>query len=93
MQPNEFDKEEGEPMKVITHEFRDTRRPLLTEEDLLNLSVNIYQGPSAHDMMDRRRASFRRSQLSRPTWLLVTGLLLLAAATGMFVEIMRGLQP
>jgi hypothetical protein len=90
LQPDEEETEGNSMGIIIEHQFRDTRQPLLTENDLLNRSVNIYQGPSAHDMMDRTRKHFRPAIM--PKWFLITGLLLLAAATGMLVEIMRGLR-
>lgn len=81
----------GVPMgKIILHQFQEfERQEPLREEDLLR-SQNFYQGLSAHDMMDRTRNHFRPAIM--PKWFLITGLLLLAAATGMFVEIMRGLR-
>src|ERR1700722_11112792 len=38
-------------------------RPYVTENDLVNRAVNIYQGPSHHDVMDRLRQDFRKPVL------------------------------
>ena len=75
------------------------RKPLLTENDLVNRLQNVYQGPSHHDSMDNLRQDFRSEHYVRPLlvlrWktLLVIGSVLFAGAVVALVAILRDLQP
>jgi hypothetical protein len=114
IQPDE-EEEEQTMSKLIVHQFHEEdfsahllmdrerypqkRKPLLTENDLVNRAVNIYQGPSHHDTMDNLRGDFRKDKYVRPLlvlrWkvLLVIGFVCFAGAVVTLVVILRDLQP